>query len=96
MYTAEKTRLDPVNIKPQQARSLCRILNKAGRHADFATIQIDEHTCPCFIGVTAAEIVAAAHYIPSLAGLPWLKIVLEEDKTAAGQYFASSLLRWSN
>lgn len=94
MYTPTPTRLDPVFIKPAQARSICRILNKAGRPCDFTTMTSEGTSQPCFLNVTAADVVAAAHYIPSLAGLPWLKIVLAEDKLS-GSYFTSSLLRWS-
>lgn len=56
----------------------------------------DGDNYPIFVGVTAGEVAAAAHYIPSLAGLPWLKIILAEDKTdQQGNYFTSSLLRWN-
>lgn len=93
MYTPTQSRLEPVYIKASQARSLCRILNKAGRPCDFTTMTSEGFAQPCFLNVTAAEVVAAAHYIPSLAGLPWLKIVQAEGPTDT--YFTSYLLRWS-
>lgn len=94
MYTPTKTRLEPVLITAQQVRSLCRILNKAGRPVEYTTNYIDGEQCPCFIGASPAEIVAAAHYVESLAGLPWLKILAASDPTYQG-YFTSHLLRWA-
>lgn len=93
MYTPLESRQEPVQISGQQARSIARILNKAGRPCDLTTVCIDGEYRPAFIGVSAGEVVAAAHYIESLAGLPWLKIILAEEHTG-GEYFASTLLEW--
>lgn len=93
MYTPLETRQEPVQISGQQARSIARILNKAGRPCDLTTVIIDGEPRPAFVGVSSGEVAAAAHYIDSLAGLPWLKIILAEEQTS-GEYFASTLLRW--
>lgn len=95
-YTITTPRqLQPVTISASQARSVSRILTNNGRPCQITTMNNGENLQPIFLGVTAGEVAAAAHYIPSLAGLPWLKIILAEDKTdTAGHYFTSSLLRW--
>lgn len=91
MYTPTQTRQIPVTIKGAQARSICRILNKAGIPATLTTMGDNQ---PCFVGATPAQVVAAAHYIESLAGLPWLKI-LQAGDIDDGHYFTSHMLRWS-
>lgn len=92
MYTlTAEPRLMPVTIKPAQARSICRILNKAGIPCDIET---DPDGNPLFTGATGGQVAAAAHLIPSMAGLPWLKVLLKGTETAAPS-FSSNLLRWA-
>lgn len=97
MYAPTDTRLlTPVTIKPAQARSICRILNKAGFPCNLETREDSGLDHPVFTGVTGGQVAAAAHYIPSLAGLPWLKILSNgfDNPGKTAPFFYSVMLRW--
>ena len=95
--TTDPRLLTPVTIRPAQARSICRILNKAGIPCDVTTREDAGMEHPYFTGANGGQIAAAAHHIPSLAGLPWLKILSNgfECPGETAPTFHSSMLRWS-
>lgn len=90
------TRVKPLQLSSLQLRSLSRHLSNAGRHCQIQTLVREGHRYPIFLGVSGAEVIAAAHAIPSLRALGWLKVVLAEVTLAGqeGPAFCSALLEW--
>lgn len=81
----------PVLISEAQSRSLSRHLSNAGIHCSIFT---GDHGGPVISGATAAQVIAAAHEIPSLRGLRWMNIAKAEIPQVSAPAFASQLLLW--
>lgn len=96
--TISNPKIKPLVLSSFQGRSIKRHLADAGRHCQVTSYTYEGRNLALFLGVTGAEVIAAAQTVQSLQALGWLKVVLAEitvpDQT--GPLFCSALLEWEH